>query len=184
VSNSEAGWGRPRLLGSALSRRDSRVGHTSRRLLPGCLRLCIGMWVAPANALRPACANSSEGGPVAFGLPASRRLGHGRPAVWLREAGRRAASFRPRDGAIKFVRPGFPFMPASTWPSRAGGARDKAGNVSVSDQPVEASLADAFMKDQGCNRLRRNLLRLPSYLPQIVVRVLMRTQCGIGAPSR
>jgi hypothetical protein len=52
VSNSKAGWRGPRLLGSAFSRRDSRVAHTSGRLLSWCVRLCIGMWVARTNTLR------------------------------------------------------------------------------------------------------------------------------------
>jgi hypothetical protein len=64
------------------------------------------------------------------------------------------------------------------------GTGDKAGNASVSDQPLAASLAGALRKDQGSNRLRRNLLGPSSYLLQIVVRVLMRTQCEIGTPSR
>ena len=63
-------------------------------------------------------------------------------------------------------------------------AGDKAGDASVSDQPREASLAGALRKDQGWNRLRTNLLGLSSYLPQIVARVLMRTRCEIGTPSR
>jgi hypothetical protein len=42
----------------------------------------------------------------------------------------------------------------------------------------------ALRKDQWWDRLRRNLLRLSSYLLQIVVRVQTRTQCEIGTPSR
>jgi hypothetical protein len=64
------------------------------------------------------------------------------------------------------------------------GTGDKAGDASAFDQPLEASLAGALRKDHGWNRLRRNLLGLSSYLLQIVVRVLMHTQCEIGTPSR
>jgi hypothetical protein len=64
--------------------------------------------VARTTALRPACANASEGGSRAFGLPApvalakgglpydSGRQGGG-PVLW-------PASFRRPDGAIKFAR--------------------------------------------------------------------------------
>jgi hypothetical protein len=58
----------------------------------------------------------------------------------------------------------------------AGNPRDDADHASISYKVLKARLADAFTKDQGWNRLRRNLLGLSSYLLQIVVSVLMHTQ--------
>jgi hypothetical protein len=49
------------------------------------------------TALRPAWANAPEGRPKGLGVPYDSRRQGGGPLLW-------SASFRPRDGAVKFVR--------------------------------------------------------------------------------